>query len=96
MVLVLTAAIRATFLSGARIASAIAERVRCCARPNVKPVDCRDSSTKSDCAYWERIALGFISLGNRTILMDGSSLAIRVFTWTTLKVLARLIESQRD
>ena len=61
MVLELTAAIRAIFLSGARIANAIAERVRCCARPNVKPVDCRDSSTKSDYAYWERIALRFIS-----------------------------------
>lgn len=46
----------AAFLGRKQLADAIAERVRCCARPNVTPQDCPWTGTKSDYKYWERIA----------------------------------------
>jgi hypothetical protein len=53
--------LRAAFLPRDQVAKAIAERIRCCARPNVTPVDCPRTETRSDYRYWERIASRFTS-----------------------------------
>jgi tetratricopeptide (TPR) repeat protein len=51
--------IRAAFLGRDQVAKLIAERVRCCARPNVTLVGCPRYQSQSDCEYWERIAFRF-------------------------------------
>ena len=52
---------RAAFLRRDQIAKEIAERVRCCPRPNLRPVDCPRAESNSDYRYWERIARRFVS-----------------------------------
>ena len=54
-------AIRAAFLPRDEVTKAIAARVRCCARPNMTPAGCPDHETKSDFAFWERVASRFTS-----------------------------------
>ena len=58
----LRSAIRAAVLPRGKVKSAIAERARCCPRPNVRLAECKELGTNAEREYWERIAARFISM----------------------------------
>jgi tetratricopeptide (TPR) repeat protein len=53
--------IRSVLLPRDQIAKEIGERVRCCPRPDWRPLDCPRSETNSDYRYWERISTRLLS-----------------------------------
>jgi len=58
----LGSAIRAALLPRREVKSAIAERARCCPRPNVRLAECKELGTKAEREYWERLAARFVSM----------------------------------
>ncbi len=57
----LRSAIRAALLPNAHLTAVIAERARCCPRPNLIPVGCPEWLTRADYEYWARVAARFVS-----------------------------------